>query len=145
MNRPVERSWTLAEAGGFEPPVREKAHGSLANCWFQPLTQTSKVGKQLTAFSKCGAKVILLFCSTKLLLNFFSLFHVFKPKQSWKLSHFPILIPLLHRMIDKNYHNDDAAGAARHNASSCHATRAACSWTARPWCPSRDRRRNGQR
>ena len=70
MNRPCE-GVNLAEAGGFEPPVREKAHGSLANCWFQPLTQTSKVGKQLTAFSKCGAKVILLFCSTKLLPNFF--------------------------------------------------------------------------
>ena len=29
-----------AEAGGFEPPVRFP-YGSLANCWFQPLTQTS--------------------------------------------------------------------------------------------------------
>ena len=24
--------------GGFEPPVRLNPYGSLANCWFQPLT-----------------------------------------------------------------------------------------------------------
>ena len=30
-----------AEAGGFEPPVRLHPYVSLANWWFQPLTQTS--------------------------------------------------------------------------------------------------------
>ena len=30
-----------AEAGGFEPPVRLNPYVSLANWWFQPLTQTS--------------------------------------------------------------------------------------------------------
>ena len=31
----------FAESGGFEPPVPVTRYGSLANCWFQPLTQLS--------------------------------------------------------------------------------------------------------
>lgn len=31
-----------AERGGFEPPVHEKMYGSLANCWFKPLTHLSE-------------------------------------------------------------------------------------------------------
>ena len=31
----------VAEAGGFEPPVRVIPYVSLANWWFQPLTHTS--------------------------------------------------------------------------------------------------------
>lgn len=31
----------LAERGGFEPPVQITPYGSLANCWFQPLTHLS--------------------------------------------------------------------------------------------------------
>jgi hypothetical protein len=34
----------MAERGGFEPPVPVKKYGSLANCWFQPLTHLSKMG-----------------------------------------------------------------------------------------------------
>ncbi len=30
-----------AESGGFEPPVQYNPYDSLANCWFQPLTQLS--------------------------------------------------------------------------------------------------------
>ena len=41
MNRPLVVCESLAEGGGFEPPVRVNAHGSLANCWFQPLTHPS--------------------------------------------------------------------------------------------------------
>ena len=33
--------WSMAERGGFEPPVPDKEYGSLANCWFQPLTHLS--------------------------------------------------------------------------------------------------------
>ena len=35
-----------AEAGGFEPPVRLNPYVSLANWWFQPLTQTSFCAKR---------------------------------------------------------------------------------------------------
>jgi hypothetical protein len=31
----------FAERGGFEPPVPFNEYGSLANCWFQPLTHLS--------------------------------------------------------------------------------------------------------
>ena len=33
---------SLAERGGFEPPVRVTPYDSLANCWFQPLTHLSR-------------------------------------------------------------------------------------------------------
>lgn len=39
-----------AERGGFEPPVQITPYGSLANCWFQPLTHLS--GKALKAGQK---------------------------------------------------------------------------------------------
>lgn len=110
MNRPNE-GLNPAEAGGFEPPVREKAHGSLANCWFQPLTQTSKVGKQLTAFSKCGAKVILLFCSTKLLPNFFF------PVLSFSWIHIQILSHT-ERMLSTLYYHHFYQGSVFLNSTS---------------------------
>ena len=34
----------LAESEGFEPSVPVTQHGSLANCWFQPLTHDSEPG-----------------------------------------------------------------------------------------------------
>ena len=50
----------FAESGGFEPPVQFNPYDSLANCWFQPLTQLSEYFKAwkisytdlLPAFSK---------------------------------------------------------------------------------------------
>ena len=38
---PFVKNASLAEAGGFEPPVRKNPYVSLANWWFQPLTHTS--------------------------------------------------------------------------------------------------------
>ena len=39
---PKIRDYTpFAERGGFEPPVPFNRYGSLANCWFQPLTHLS--------------------------------------------------------------------------------------------------------
>ncbi len=35
------RGLFIAESGGFEPPVQYNPYDSLANCWFQPLTQLS--------------------------------------------------------------------------------------------------------
>ena len=40
----------LAESEGFEPSVPVTQHGSLANCWFQPLTHDS--GKQEAGYSQ---------------------------------------------------------------------------------------------
>ncbi len=36
----------VAERGGFEPPVPYNEYGSLANCWFQPLTHLSNKAAQ---------------------------------------------------------------------------------------------------
>ena len=40
----------VAERGGFEPPVPLFGYGSLANCWFQPLTHLS--GKAAQKYKK---------------------------------------------------------------------------------------------
>ena len=37
-----DRLHLLAVRGGFEPPVRLIPYGSLANCWFQPLTHLTR-------------------------------------------------------------------------------------------------------
>jgi hypothetical protein len=37
----------IAEGGGFEPPVQFNPYDSLANCWFQPLTQPSNPASSL--------------------------------------------------------------------------------------------------
>ena len=37
-------AFTLAERGGFEPPVQFNPYGSLANYWFKPLTHLSNSG-----------------------------------------------------------------------------------------------------
>ena len=53
-------------------------HGSLANCWFQPLTQTS-LAVCTAAFSlKCGAKVSYIFVTCKFFRMFFLIFFLFR-------------------------------------------------------------------
>ncbi len=42
QNRIKTSFCSLAERGGFEPPVRVTPYDSLANCWFQPLTHLSR-------------------------------------------------------------------------------------------------------
>jgi hypothetical protein len=39
--RQLHRAAMLAESEGFEPSVPVTQYGSLANCWFQPLTHDS--------------------------------------------------------------------------------------------------------
>ena len=49
-------------------------HVSLANWWFQPLTQPSNrilLPNQQASFSNAGAKILHFFCSTKFFCNFF--------------------------------------------------------------------------
>lgn len=61
---------------GDSNPRYGNPHGSLANCWFQPLTHPS-MGLQSDCqalFLKCGAKVVVLFCSAKFLHRYFVLF-----------------------------------------------------------------------
>ena len=57
---------TLAEKGGFEPPVPLAEYDSLANCWFQPLTHLSKVLR-----SECVCKSTPFFITSKLFCSFF--------------------------------------------------------------------------
>ena len=51
----------------------DNSHGSLANCWFQPLTQTSNFVGAKTLFVKSSAKVGFLFQLTKHGVAFFEL------------------------------------------------------------------------
>ena len=51
----------------------DNSHGSLANCWFQPLTQTSNFVSAKTLFVKSSAKVGFLFQLAKRGVAFFEL------------------------------------------------------------------------
>ena len=66
---------TLAEKGGFEPPVPLAEYDSLANCWFQPLTHLSKVLR-----SECGCKSTVFFITSKLFLQYFFIILPFQLK-----------------------------------------------------------------
>ena len=47
---------SLAEKGGFEPPVQFNPYGSLANYWFQPLTHLS-VASERTSLLLKGSQI----------------------------------------------------------------------------------------
>ena len=79
MNRPVVKDCirvllaSLRKLGDSNPRYGNP-HGSLANCWFQPLTQTSlPVGSELTRalFLKCGCKGTIIFCYHQMFSAFF--------------------------------------------------------------------------
>ena len=62
---------------GDSNPRYGNPYGSLANCWFQPLTQTS-LPRNYRAFAlKCGAKVMPFFHSSKFFEVFFFAFTTF--------------------------------------------------------------------
>ena len=76
MNRPVVKDCirvllaSLRKLGDSNPRYGNP-HGSLANCWFQPLTQTSfRVAE--APFPNANAKVRHLFHSSKYFLKYFS-------------------------------------------------------------------------
>ena len=59
---------------GDSNPRYGNPHVSLANWWFQPLTQPSNrilLPNQQASFSNAGAKILHFFCSTKFFCNFF--------------------------------------------------------------------------
>ncbi len=47
----------MAESGGFEPPVRFNTYDSLANCWFKPLTQLSRIVQETIAAFQSDANI----------------------------------------------------------------------------------------
>ena len=70
---------------GDSNPRYGNPYGSLANCWFQPLTQTS-LPRNYRAFAlKCGAKVMPFFHSSKFFEAFFSLLLLFSSFLSFSL------------------------------------------------------------
>ena len=59
---------------GIRTPGTVNPHVSLANWWFQPLTQpSSRILNRINqaSFSNAGAKILYFFCSTKFFCNFF--------------------------------------------------------------------------
>ena len=75
MNRPKLHSRKSAcGRWGIRTPGTVNPHVSLANWWFQPLTQPSNrilLPNQQASFSNAGAKILHFFCSTKFFCNFF--------------------------------------------------------------------------
>ena len=79
MNRPlVALSNSACGRRGIRTPGTVNPYGSLANCWFQPLTHPSR-GIALIAkhcFSNACAKVVVLSDTCKFFLHFFSIFFI---------------------------------------------------------------------
>ena len=77
MNRPtVHFSDDSLRKVGDSNPRYGNPHGSLANCWFQPLTQpSSRILNRINqaSFSNASAKVLHFSDSTKSFCNFFSI------------------------------------------------------------------------
>jgi hypothetical protein len=76
MNRAFQKSLRSFQARkvGDSNPRYGNPHGSLANCWFQPLTQPSLALLSFSApVSKCDAKVAQLFVTAKHSAIFFSI------------------------------------------------------------------------
>ena len=77
MNRPtVHFSDDSLRKVGDSNPRYGNPHGSLANCWFQPLTQPSSrksLPNQQASFSNAVAKVLLFSGSTKFFSDYFSI------------------------------------------------------------------------
>ena len=77
MNRPtVHFSDDSLRKVGDSNPRYGNPHGSLANCWFQPLTQpSSRILNRINqaSFLNASAKVLLFSDSTKSFCNFFSI------------------------------------------------------------------------
>ena len=89
MNRPKLHSRKSAcGRWGIRTPGTVNPHVSLANWWFQPLTQPS-LSDSLTElkhhFSNASAKVTLLFHSTKFFGNYFSNILIFACKLAYEV------------------------------------------------------------
>ena len=92
MNRPTDIFENPGGRRGIRTPGTRNSYGSLANCWFQPLTHPSGFISELPSIVlKCGAKVRLIFHSTKFSGKYFSkkvyflLFHGLFPLFSGQL------------------------------------------------------------
>ena len=74
MNRPTDIFENPGGRRGIRTPGTRNSYGSLANCWFQPLTlsfQSSLPNRQALSL-KCGCKVSHLFSSRQIYRNLFS-------------------------------------------------------------------------
>ena len=81
MNRPISEGGraklnrpNCERKLGDSNPRYGNPHGSLANCWFQPLTQTSFRCITVALALKCGAKVMLFSDTCKFLGIYFLFF-----------------------------------------------------------------------
>ena len=73
MNRPTDIFENPGGRRGIRTPGTRNSYGSLANCWFQPLTHPSRVRYRIAKHClKCGCKVRLFFSSRQIYRKVFS-------------------------------------------------------------------------
>ena len=73
MNRPTDIFENPGGRRGIRTPGTRNSYGSLANCWFQPLTHPSKVRYRIAkhCLSNAGAKLAIYFRPAKFIGIFF--------------------------------------------------------------------------
>ena len=74
MNRPTDIFENPGGRRGIRTPGTRNSYGSLANCWFQPLTHPSRVRYRIAkhCLSNAGAKLAIYFRPAKFIRNLFS-------------------------------------------------------------------------
>ena len=74
MNRPTDIFENPGGRRGIRTPGTRNSYGSLANCWFQPLTHPSRVRYRIAkhCLSNAGAKLAIYFRPAKFIGIFFS-------------------------------------------------------------------------
>lgn len=73
MNRPTDIFENPGGRRGIRTPGTRNSYGSLANCWFQPLTHPSRVRYRIAkhCLSNAGAKLAIYFRPAKFIGIFF--------------------------------------------------------------------------
>lgn len=73
MNRPTDIFENSGGRRGIRTPGTRNSYGSLANCWFQPLTHPSRVRYRIAkhCLSNAGAKLAIYFRPAKFIGIFF--------------------------------------------------------------------------
>ena len=117
MNRPTDIFENPGGRRGIRTPGTRNSYGSLANCWFQPLTHPSRVRYRIAkhCLSNAGAKLAIYFRPAKFIGIFFLkifLFAVFS-LFIWRFLRFSRPKATIHPLSSQDHEATQTSSAAR--------------------------------